>query len=60
MAERSINDNVMATIEIVHYMKLKTHGKVDDIDLKLDISKVYDQIGWEYFKDAMCVMRFAD
>jgi hypothetical protein len=36
---RSILDNVMAAIEIVHFMKSKTIGKKGDVALKLDISK---------------------
>ncbi|PNX88188.1 hypothetical protein L195_g044290, partial [Trifolium pratense] len=36
---RSILDNAMATIEIIHYMKSKTKGKKGEVALKLDISK---------------------
>ncbi|CAJ2636114.1 unnamed protein product [Trifolium pratense] len=34
---RSILDNAMAAIELVHYMKAKTRGKQGDVALKLDI-----------------------
>ncbi|MCI44353.1 replication protein A 70 kDa dna-binding subunit, partial [Trifolium medium] len=39
---RSILDNAMAAIEIVHFMKSKTRGKQGEVALKLDISKAYD------------------
>ena len=39
---RSILDNAMVAIEVVHYMKLKTKGKQGNVALKLDISKAYD------------------
>jgi len=41
---RSILDNAMAAIEIVHYLKSKEKGKNYDAALKLDISKAYDRI----------------
>jgi hypothetical protein len=43
---RSILDNAMAVFEIVHHMKTKAIGKPCDVALKLDISKVYDNIDW--------------
>jgi hypothetical protein len=41
---RSILDNAMAAIEIVHFMKSKTRGKQGEVALKLDISKTYDRL----------------
>jgi hypothetical protein len=55
---RSILDNAMAAIEIIHYMKAKTRGKKGEVALKLDISKAYDHIDWEYLKDMMAKMGF--
>jgi hypothetical protein len=55
---RSILDNAMAAIEIIHYMKAKTRGKKGEVALKLDISKAYDRIDWEYLKDMMAKMGF--
>jgi hypothetical protein len=48
----------MAAIEIIHYMKAKTRGKKGEVALKLDISKAYDRIDWEYLKDMMAKMGF--
>ncbi|CAJ2636059.1 unnamed protein product [Trifolium pratense] len=56
---RSILDNAMAAIEIIHYMKSKTKGKKGEVALKLDISKAYDRIDWEYLKDIMAKMGFS-
>jgi hypothetical protein len=36
---RSILDNAMVTIEVIHYMKIKTRGTNGCVALKLDISK---------------------
>ncbi|MCI25218.1 RNA-directed DNA polymerase (Reverse transcriptase), partial [Trifolium medium] len=56
---RSILDNAMVAIELVHFMKSKTCGKVGDVALKLDISKAYDRIDWEYLKEVMIKMGFS-
>jgi hypothetical protein len=55
---RSILDDVMVAIEIVHFMKSKTKGKSGIVALKLDISKVYDRIDWEYLKEVVFKMGF--
>jgi hypothetical protein len=34
----------MMAIEIIHYMKAKAKGKIGEVELKLDISKAYDQL----------------
>jgi hypothetical protein len=46
----------MAAIELVHYMKAKTSGRACDVALKLDISKAYDRIDWDYLRDVMTKM----
>ncbi|GAU39501.1 hypothetical protein TSUD_68650 [Trifolium subterraneum] len=56
---RSILDNAMAAIEIIHHMKSKTRGKKGDVALKLDISKAYDRIDWEFLKEMMIKMGFS-
>lgn len=55
---RSILDNALAAIEIVHYMQCKTKGKEGDVALKLDISKAYDRIDWDYLRSIMGKMGF--
>ncbi|XP_058784657.1 uncharacterized protein LOC131659487 [Vicia villosa] len=55
---RSILDNAMAAIEVVHHMKTKPKGKVGEIALKLDISKAYDRIDRKYLEDILTTMGF--
>ena len=40
---RSILDNAMAAIEVIHFMQTKTRGSDRYVALKLDISKAYDR-----------------
>ena len=56
---RSILDNAMAAIELVHYMKTKVKGTKGDVAFKLDISKAYDRIDWNYLRCVMLKMRFS-
>jgi len=56
---RFILDNTMVAIEIVHYMKAKAKGKSGDVALKLDISKAYDRLDWDYLRDIMIQMGFS-
>lgn len=53
---RSILDNVMAAIEIIHHMKSKVKDNVGEVALKLDISKAYDKIEWNYLREVMIKM----
>jgi hypothetical protein len=57
---RSIIDNVMAAHEIIHHMKCKRKGKVGEVALKIDISKAYDRVEWEYVRKVMQRMGFHD
>ncbi|CAJ2674072.1 unnamed protein product [Trifolium pratense] len=57
--DRSILDNAMVAIEVVHFMKSKTRGKLGNVDLKLDISKAYDRIDWDHLKEVMIKMGFS-
>jgi len=56
---RSILDNAMAAIEIIHHMKSKVKGNVGEVALKLDISKAYDRIEWNYLREVMEKMGFS-
>lgn len=50
---RSIVDSAMIAFEIFHYMKKKKSGKHGYLALKLDMSKAYDRVEWN-FLHAMC------
>jgi len=56
---RSILDNAMVAIELVYHMKIKSKGKNYDAALKLDISKAYDRIDWDYLRDIMIKMGYS-
>lgn len=55
---RSILDNAMIAIEVVHYMKISRRSRDKNVALKLDISKAYDRIDWLYPKEVMIKMGF--
>jgi len=55
---RSIFDNALRVIEIVHYMQCKIKGTEGDVALKLDISNPYNRIDWDYLRSIMGKMGF--
>jgi len=55
---RSILDNAMVAIEVIHFMKTKTRGTDRYVALKLDISKAYDCMDWDYLRAVMVKMGF--
>jgi hypothetical protein len=57
---RSILDNVMVAMETIHHMKSKTKGKVGEVALKIDISKAYDIVDWNYLMNVMIRMGFCE
>jgi len=54
----SILDNVMVAIEVLHFMKAKTRGDDRYVALKLDISKAYDRMDWNYMRAVLHKMGF--
>ena len=56
---RCITDNVLIAFEIIHHMKQKNKGNVGEVTLKIDISKAYDRLCWDYLKIIMLKMGFA-
>lgn len=57
---RLITDNVIAAFEINHWMHRKTKGKVGFSALKIDMSKAYDKVEWEFVFGVMRKMGFAE
>jgi hypothetical protein len=57
---RSILDNAMVAIEVLHFMRTKTRGEDRYVALKLDISKAYDRMDWDYLRAVMAKMGFHD
>lgn len=59
MKGRLISDNVMVYYEIMHFIKQKRRGKEGYMALKLDMSKAYDRIEWEYLRAVLMKMGFS-
>ncbi|XP_074356116.1 uncharacterized protein LOC141695803 [Apium graveolens] len=55
---RNITDNVLVAFEIIHNMNRKSKGTEGEIALKLDISKAYDRVDWDFLKSRMLQMGF--
>ena len=55
---RSIFDNAMIAFETVHCMKKKRLGGNYQMALKLDMSKAYDRVEWDYLEEIMIRIGF--
>lgn len=57
---RLITDNAIAAFEINHWMHRKTKGKIGYAALKIDMSKAYDRVEWDFVMGVMRRMGFAE
>jgi len=46
MHGRLITNNVLVAFETMHHISQKKGGKVEEMAIKLDISKAYDRVKW--------------
>lgn len=60
VAGRAIQDNVLIAFEVIHAMKNKWNGRRGDMALKIDISKAYDRVDWNYLKRILLKLGFSD
>jgi hypothetical protein len=55
---RLITDNVIMTFEVLHYFKNLRTGNNVQMVAKLDMSKAYDRVKWNYFQDILLKLGF--
>jgi len=57
---RLITDNVLVAFETLHTMDTRLKGKEGFMVLKLDMSKAYDRLEWDFLEAIMRKMGFAE
>ncbi|KAK4392125.1 putative mitochondrial protein [Sesamum angolense] len=53
-----ISDNILVTYELNHCKRNKNWGKMGHMALKLDISKAYDKVEWNFLKHVLLRLGF--
>ncbi|KAK2663928.1 hypothetical protein Ddye_002502 [Dipteronia dyeriana] len=56
---RLIYDNIIVGFECLHAMKQRKKGKKGTLALKLDMSKAYDRVEWDFLEGMMCKLGFS-
>ena len=55
---RMISDNVIIAFEAIHHLKNLRGGKNAQLAAKLDMSKAYDRVEWDYLRAVMVKLGF--
>ncbi|KAK4389823.1 putative ribonuclease H protein [Sesamum angolense] len=55
---RLITDNVLVAFELNHFLKNKRRGKEGHVAVKLDMSKAYDMIEWDFLENMLSKLGF--
>ncbi|KAH1074832.1 hypothetical protein J1N35_027160 [Gossypium stocksii] len=55
---RQISDNTLIAYEVLHSLKMKKKGKHGNFALKLDLSKAYDRVEWDFLAGMLIRMGF--
>ncbi|KAL6136612.1 hypothetical protein ACLB2K_061907 [Fragaria x ananassa] len=56
---RLISDNTLVATEVAHFLHTNRTAANDHFSLKLDISKAYDRLEWEYIRHILLKLGFA-
>ena len=56
--ERIITDNTTIAFEVLHRMRNRRRGKDGQMAIKLDITKAYDWVEWQFLKKMMLRLGF--
>ncbi len=57
---RLITDNLLVAFESLNYMKIKRQGRTTHMVVKLDMSKAYNKVEWDFLRVMMEKMGFDD
>ena len=57
-SNKAISDNILVAFELLHHMTRKKSGKMGYMALKLDMSKAYDRLEWDFLQRTMEKMGF--
>lgn len=55
---RLLTNNALVAFELNHYIRRKTQGKYGYAGLKIDVSKAYDQLEWQFVEDMLTKFDF--
>ena len=58
LSERLITDNLLVAFKLMHYLDHKKSGKDGYMAIKLNMSKAYDRVEWEFIEKVMRRMGF--
>ena len=56
--DRLIFDNNYVAYKMLHKLRNRRKGKIEHMAVKLDISKAYDQVEWDFLRKIMLKLGF--
>lgn len=55
---RNISDNILLAYELTHFLQTKRSGRTGYAAIKLDMSKAYDRVEWNFLREMMLKLGF--